>query len=498
MRAVIYARFSCSKQREASIEDQLRVCREWCEREGHEVVAEYCDRAASGRSDARPQFQRMVENAGESDLVVVYMMDRFSRDVYDAPIYKKRLRDRGVRVVSATESVPDGPESILVESIYEAMAAMESAHIAQRTRRGMQGNALKCHHNGVRVFGYDFGDDGHYVVNPAEAAVVREVFNRRSAGEAPNAIAADLARRGWKTTQGRPCSHSMVDTMLHNEKYRGVYSWGEVRVEGGMPAIVTREEFDMANGARTKKERKGEEWGDYALAGRGVCMECGMNLVGVSGYGHAGKRYDYYRCSKRCGNKPIRADWLEAAIVGVLREMLSDEASVDGIARIVAAAVGEGDASRRLERADATLAEARRGIANIMRAVEDGMPYADVADRLAELKAQRDRAEADRELWSRKSELDVDDFRAFLRGAATLSDADLLRAFVWQVAVGAERVDVALNYDVKEDEPARIEFLREFVQKKSGSPDLKMCELGNGRQVMVLRRMVLVSFPRAA
>lgn len=86
-RAVIYARFSCNRQREASIEDQLRVCREWCAREGYEVAAEYCDRAVSGRTDDRPEFQRMIANAGESEIVLVYMMDRFSRGEYDAPIY---------------------------------------------------------------------------------------------------------------------------------------------------------------------------------------------------------------------------------------------------------------------------------------------------------------------------------------------------------------------------------------------------------------------------
>lgn len=74
--AVIYARFSCSKQREASIDDQLRVCREWCEREGYTVVREYADRAMSGRTDDRPEFQQMIARAGESDIVLVYMMDQ--------------------------------------------------------------------------------------------------------------------------------------------------------------------------------------------------------------------------------------------------------------------------------------------------------------------------------------------------------------------------------------------------------------------------------------
>lgn len=66
-KAVIYARFSCNRQREAPIEDQLRVCREWCAREGYEVAAEHCDRAVSGRTDDRPEFQRMIANAGESE-----------------------------------------------------------------------------------------------------------------------------------------------------------------------------------------------------------------------------------------------------------------------------------------------------------------------------------------------------------------------------------------------------------------------------------------------
>ena len=69
--AVIYARFSCSKQREASIDDQLRECRAYAARQGWEVVAEYSDYAMSGRTDARPEFQRMIANAGESDYVLV-------------------------------------------------------------------------------------------------------------------------------------------------------------------------------------------------------------------------------------------------------------------------------------------------------------------------------------------------------------------------------------------------------------------------------------------
>lgn len=194
-RAAIYARFSCSKQREASIEDQLRVCHEWCDAHGYEVVAEYADHAISGRTDERPEFQRMIANAGEAEVCLVYMMDRFSRDVYDAPIYKKKLRDKGCKVVSATEAMPDGPEALLIEKLYEGLAAIESAHTSERVKRGMTGNALKCMGNGVRVFGYSIVN-GVYRENPAEAQIVREIFARHNAGENSNSIARDLARRG--------------------------------------------------------------------------------------------------------------------------------------------------------------------------------------------------------------------------------------------------------------------------------------------------------------
>ena len=496
--AVIYARFSCSKQREASIEDQLRVCREWCAREGHEVVAEYCDRAASGRTDDRAQFQTMIARAGESDLVVVYMMDRFSRDVYDAPIYKRRLRDHGVRVVSATETMPDGPEAILIESIYEAMAAMESAHTSQRTRRGMEGNALKCLHNGARVFGYRFGDDGRYEVDDAQAEVVREVFRRHIDGEPSNAIAADLARRGWQTTLGTRMSPHAVDVMLKNEKYLGIYRWGDVRIEGGMPAIIDAEVWAMAQRAVVKKARKLEDWGDYALAGRSVCLECGMNLVGVSGYGKSGRRYSYYRCSHRCGCKAIRADWLEGALVDALRAMFADRATALEAARCVAAAVSDAEAEARLSEARRTLGEAERGISNLLRAIEDGMPWDDAAGRMGELKAMRAKAEADAAAWGAIAHVDPEDLADFLQQVAVLDDRSVLDALVWQVGVGCDDVVAVLNYDIKKDEPARLSFPREFVQMKSGSPAVVFYELAGGYGLAFHRGHVAVRMPRAA
>lgn len=500
--AVIYARFSCGKQREASIEDQLRVCGEWCEREGYRVVARYCDHAISGRTDARPQFQKMMDNAGESDVVVVYMMDRFSRDVYDAPIYKKRLHDAGVRVVSATESMPDGPEALLLEKIYEGLAAVESAHISARTKRGMEGNALKCLYNGDRVFGYGVDPDTRrYVVDEGQAAIVREVFARRINGESEHSIAHAMAARGVRTYRGKPCSHTMVRNMIRNPRYRGLYKWGDVEVPGGMPAIVSEEDWEMAQNAVVKKQRKLEEWHDYPLVGRALCAGCGRNLVGTSGRGRNGMKYSYYRCGQKCGHvSPVPKDWLEGNIADALRWLVSDRDRALQIGRIVADYAKSSDASRDADRARAAIAEAERGLANIQRAIEMGVFTESTATRISELESERAAARTFLE-GLEAYDFDEDDFADFLQYGATLDDGKILDMLVWQVLVSDEEIIVTLNYDVGPEAPYRFAIngfsesvkcldddekkcepagQNEFAQVVNGSPYVAICETVTG------------------
>ena len=457
--AVIYARFSCSKQREASIEDQLRVCRDWCAREGYAVVAEYCDYAISGRSDDRPKFQEMIANAGESDIVLVYMMDRFSRDEYDAPVYKRELRRKGVELYSAMEAMPDGPERILIEKIYEGLAAVESAKTAMRSRRGMEGNALKCMTNGVRCFGYRAGDDGRYEVVPEEAEVVREVFTRRLMGESVNSIATDLRMRGVRSRAGNPVKDTFVYNMLRNQKYRGIYEWGGIRVEDGMPRIVDDDVFLRVQEVKSAKSRQREDWGDFRLSGRVICAGCGRNMPGVSGRGKSGGKYEYYRCTS-CGKvKPVRRDWLEGEIVAGIRSMLADRDAASRIAKLCCEGGMDEDMERGMRESQRSLAEAQRGIANLLKAVEQGIIIPGTEERVSELRTQEDRAKRDIARY-KETVLDPDLFTEFLMVGATLDDDSLLDAFVYQVMVSTDEVVATLNYDTEKHEPARLNLSR--------------------------------------
>ena len=138
MNAVIYARYSSDRQREESIEGQIRECTDYALRNDITLIGSYIDRALSARTADRPDFQRMIADSAKGlfDVVLVYKLDRFSRDRYDSAHYKHVLKKNGVRVISIKENISDGPEGIILESMLEGYAEYYSAELAQKIRFG--------------------------------------------------------------------------------------------------------------------------------------------------------------------------------------------------------------------------------------------------------------------------------------------------------------------------------------------------------------------------
>ena len=121
MKAVIYARYSSDNQREESIEGQLRDCMQYAEYNDIQVVRTYIDRAMSAKTDHRPDFQRMIKDSAKGlfDVIIVWKLDRFARNRFDSAYYKNILKKNGVRVISAKESIAEGAEGIILESVLE-------------------------------------------------------------------------------------------------------------------------------------------------------------------------------------------------------------------------------------------------------------------------------------------------------------------------------------------------------------------------------------------
>ncbi len=153
MDVVIYARYSSHNQTECSIEGQLNECKIFAERNNYNIVGKYIDRAKSGTKDDREQFLQMISDGKKKMFqgVIVYQLDRFARNRYDSANYKKQLKDKGIKVLSARENITDDASGILMESVLEGMAEYYSVELGQKVRRGMGINAEYCYYNGGTV-----------------------------------------------------------------------------------------------------------------------------------------------------------------------------------------------------------------------------------------------------------------------------------------------------------------------------------------------------------
>lgn len=224
MKAVIYARYSSDSQREESIEGQIRECTEYAQHNGIAVLAHYIDRALSARTDDRPEFQRMIADSETQifDLVLVWKLDRFSRDRYDSAHYKRILKKNGVRVISVKENISDGPEGIILESMLEGYAEYYSAELSQKIQRGQHENAMKCKSNGGNIpFGLMVGEDGSLVFNPVTAPVVREIFEHYDRGDTMIKIRDWLNAEGIKAKKGKAFTVGGVSVILKTENTSG-------------------------------------------------------------------------------------------------------------------------------------------------------------------------------------------------------------------------------------------------------------------------------------
>ena len=393
--AVAYARYSSAGQRDVSIEQQLSDIRAFAAREGYTIVHEYADHARSGfkNTSARTAFQSMIAAAadGSYDTIIAWKVDRFGRNREDSAIYKGKLRRFGVRVVYAMEPIPEGSAGVLLEGMLEATAEWYSRQLSENVTRGMTDNAMKCLYNGTRLLGYVRGSDGRYALHPDEAAVVRSIFDRYCSGFSAARIAADLNARGLTTSRGKRWQVESLLRVISNERYTGVYIWGDIRVPDGMPAIIEKSVFEEAQRMKKKTGRHVEQGAvDYLLTGKAFCGLCGAAMIGDSGTSKTGTRHFYYTCQahksrKGCPKKSLQKEYLESVVVDfVLDHVLSDE-NIERTADVVIQLQQEELKRSPLAAMEAEYREVKKKIDNINDAIAAGIWNSSTSARLKEL-----------------------------------------------------------------------------------------------------------------
>ena len=401
MKAVIYARFSSDKQNEASIEGQLRECMDYAERTGITVIGNYIDRALSARTDNRPEFRRMIKDSAKGcfDVVLVWKLDRFSRDRYDSAHYKHLLKKNGVKVISAKENISEGPEGIILESMLEGMAEYYSAELAVKVKRGMMENALKGKVNGGKPpYGYYVDKERHLCVNETTAPIVQEIFRMYAEGKLVREILAYLEERGIRTTNGKKFTFSILQKMLGSRRYIGEYKYGEVVIPNAVPAIIDETLFEKVQ-RRLEKNRRAAASGkakeDYLLTTKLFCGKCGVYMVGESGTSRTGNIHRYYKCvnarKHTCDKKAVQKEWIENLAVQKAFEIVNDEKIVDYLVDRLFEL--QGVANPRLPQLKAQMSDVLKKIGNIIQAIEQGIIFESTRDRLAELEKQKSELE---------------------------------------------------------------------------------------------------------
>lgn len=406
MKAVIYARYSAgANQTEQSIEGQLRECHAYAKAHDIIVVGTYIDRAISGKTDHRDQFQKMIKDSDRRlfDVVLTYKIDRFARNRYDSAIYKSRLKKNGVRVLYAKESIPDGPEGIILESLLEGMAEYYSEELSQKIKRGMRESAYKCHSTGGNIaLGYYIAPDKTFAVDEQQAPIVRKIFSMYDSGDTVTEICKYLNALGIKTSRGVPFNKNSLHTILKNEKYIGVYKCKGIRTEDGVPTIIDREQFDRVQAriaANRKAPAREKAKVDYLLSGKLYCGHCGAGMAGESGTGKSGQKHYYYICvnkkrAKTCDKKTVRKDWLEKLVVDATVKYVLQPEKIDMIAqKCVEVQAKDVSQSNELVSLQKQLAETRKAVQNVMSAIEQGIVLRTTKERLVELEGVQGRLE---------------------------------------------------------------------------------------------------------
>ena len=387
MSAAIYARVSSKRQaKDQTIGSQVDALRAHAANSRLEVPEEwvFLDEGHSGATLVRPALEALRDLAAQGclDVVLVYSPDRLARKFAYQALLIEELARCGARVEFVKGPRGDSPEDQLLVQFQGMFAEYEKAQLMERYRRG---KAYRARSGSVNVlggapFGYRYvrktpEAGARYEILEHEAVLVAEMF-RRYADD--GATIADLAR--WLTSQGVPTrtgkhrwDRSVIWGMLRNPAYAGRAVFGKTQIVHEQPGLnrVARLQGRTTPRAVKAVDRPREEWTEIAvpaivsedtfarvgqrladnkrfasrnskipslLQGLAACSACGYAYYRGHTTTTAGNKIYYYRClgsddyryqgGRVCGNKPVRADYLDTVVWDHITGLLADPALI--------------------------------------------------------------------------------------------------------------------------------------------------------------------------
>lgn len=457
--AVIYARYSSERQTEQSIEGQLRVCNEYAEHNDIVVVDTYIDRAMTGTNDNRAAFQQMLKDSDKKvwDYVIVYKLDRFSRDKYETAIHRHTLKTNGVKLVSAKENIPDTPEGIILESLLEGMNQYYSAELSQKVKRGMRESRNKGNFTGGYVlFGYRV-ENKKLLIHEDEAQIVRQIFDECAAGILVKSILDELREKGIMN-RGKPFARNTLYHLLANEKYSGIYRHDGEVFDNIYPKIVSDDVFSIVkNKLENNKYGKHKPNICYLLKNKLKCGYCGKPVNSDAGTSKNGSIMRYYKCSgkridKTCPQNPVRKELIENLVTDVTYEALSRPEDIEFLAdKVLALHKKKLDDQSVLNLLTSECAGIERSINNILKAMENGIFTSSTKERLERLEEQKADVYEKLTLERSKTKLRItkEEIYDYLYTAIRKEPKPMIDRLIKEVILYNDKVEIYFNYTDK-------------------------------------------------
>jgi site-specific DNA recombinase len=440
-RAGIYCRVSSMGQEEnSSLSTQEAGCRAWCDERGYLVAAVYKDVWTGAEVFERPGLTalRADMRAGAFDVLLVYALDRLSRDTNHQGLVLSEAEHAGVEWQSVTEDIDNSPTGKILRAVIGGMAELERLKIAERTTRGKRARVESGKYNvGCRApFGYQWQDEAKecLVVDPLTAPIAQRIFNDVANGGSARQVALALTHEGVPTPTGRSKTWhvSTIRTILDHPIYVGdarAFRWSKTKRRGKhsqrlkptdqqvllpnvAPALVSPSVAAAAQARiavnmslATRNNRRPTE--ALLRAGYARCGYCGNCLV-VSN----GKAESYYRCNTSnrdthgCPPAAIPTRTLDAQVWARVEEVLTNP---EVIATEVARLRQVDPTGPNLVALDKRIGEVERQQSNVMRRIatidddELAAPFLIELKALGQqhkqLKRERDELLAERESW---------------------------------------------------------------------------------------------------
>lgn len=359
-KAYAYYRYSSHNQDGGnSINAQRTAVRAFAKNNNMMIVDEYIDKARSGTTDNRDDYQKMIsdlEKNPDIKYVIIHFFDRMYRNTRAQLDIIFELTGRGISILDTKglDSMNPAHRAQILDEVCKA--EQYSLKLSVETRKGLMINAEKAVHNGGYVpYGFKLGADKHLEIDEVKAPAVRKVFEMYAAGLSYRQIIKWLDENGYKTVNNRSFVSSTIKSMLENEKYCGIYFWDKssakdyrgkrnsykkkdkyIQIKDGCPAIISEDLFrKVQERLKDNKSRIRNHNGKnyYPMNGKIHCEKCGAKLSGKVQYSRTNKDNKptkQYKANCDCHKvKTVNEMYLDDMIMYALRECIFSPVNTD-------------------------------------------------------------------------------------------------------------------------------------------------------------------------